>query len=62
LLNRIEGEIKITIFDAKGQIIYSQLVTNNVNNTIDCSQFSKGIYLVNVAFKDSVRTFKIIKK
>jgi len=62
LLNRVEGEIKITVINMQGQIVYSQLVKNNVNNTVNCSQFAKGVYFVKIAFKDSARTIKIIKR
>ena len=62
ILNQIEGEIKIKVIDTKGQIVHSQSVMNNVDNAIDCSQFISGVYIVNIAFKDNIRTFKIIKK
>lgn len=62
ILNRVEGEIKITVIDIKGQTIYSQLITNSVNNTIDFSRFVSGVYIVIIASKDSVRSFKIIKQ
>jgi len=63
ILNKIEGEIKITVLDVKGQVVYSQLIMNNIDNAIDCSQFSSGVYLVNIACKDSIqKTIKIIKK
>ncbi|MDR0365149.1 MAG: T9SS type A sorting domain-containing protein [Bacteroidales bacterium] len=62
ILNKIEGEIKITIIDARGQIVHTQSIVHNGNNVIDCSQFNSGIYLVNIVFKDSMQTIKIIKK
>ena len=62
ILNRIEGEIRITVINLKGQIIHSQSVMNNINNIIDCSRFNSGVYFVRIAFNDYIRTIKIIKK
>ena len=63
LFNRIEGEIRITVIDTKGQIVHSQSIINNIDNIIDCSQFVSGIYFINIAFSNSVqKTIKIIKK
>jgi len=62
ILNKIEGEIKITIIDITGQTVYLQSIINDGDNAIDCSQFNSGVYLVNITFKDSVQTIKIIKK
>jgi hypothetical protein len=62
ILNRMEGEIKITVIDINGQTVYSQPITNNVDNTIDFSRFVSGVYIVIIASKDSVRTNKIIKQ
>ena len=53
ILNVIEGEIRITIVDTNGHVVYSQLIMNNVDNVIDCSQFNSGVYFVNLAFKGS---------
>jgi len=53
--NKIEGEIRITVVDTKGHTVYSRLIMNNVDDTIDCSQFNSGVYFVNIAFKDGVK-------
>jgi hypothetical protein len=62
ILNRVEGEIRITIIDANGYPVYSQLITNNVTKAIDCSQFIGGVYFVHITFKGGTRTIKLIKK
>jgi hypothetical protein len=62
IFNCIEGEVRITVVNINGQSIYSQPITNNESNTIDCSGFVGGIYIVTIVFKDNTRTFKIIKK
>jgi len=60
--NRVEGEMKITIVDFKGQIVYSQMIMNDLDNAINCSQFISGVYFVIIESKDCTQTFKIIKK
>lgn len=62
VLNEIEGEIRITIINEMGQIVYSQLITSDIDNTVDCSRLSSGIYFVHIAMKDRTQTVKIIKK
>ena len=60
--NRIEGEMKITIVDFKGQVVHSQMIMNDFDNAVNCSQFISGVYFVIIESKDSTQTFKIIKK
>jgi len=61
IFNQVMGEIRITIIDIKGQPVYSNLITNNVDNAIDCSKLNSGVYFVILAFKDHTQTIKIIK-
>ncbi|MDR0207214.1 MAG: T9SS type A sorting domain-containing protein [Bacteroidales bacterium] len=60
--NRIDGDIKISIVDYKGQVVYSQTIMNDLDNAINCSQFISGVYFVTIESKDITQTLKIIKK
>jgi len=62
ILNGIEGNIRITIINSTGQTVYSQLIMNNADNTIDFSQFNSGLYFINIVFRDGIQTIKIIKQ
>ncbi len=57
--------IQISIVDMQGKIVYQkQVVQSNIVSRyqLDCSKFSKGIYIVNVHFSATEKdTFKMIK-
>ena len=62
ILNKIEGAIRILIINEAGQIVYSQQIENGINNNIDFSRYSRGIYFIKIAFKSGAKTIKIVKK
>lgn len=58
----IEGNVKITIFDVQGRLVYSK-ETITVSNSITISElyFSAGTYFVRLEAKDFIYTSQIIK-
>lgn len=54
-----EGPIRIIINDMAGKQVYSSM-TNELNNTISTSSWSKGIYMVNIVSNGNIATEKII--
>ena len=52
--------VKIDICDMLGRIVYSENFNNNqINTTVDVSNFAKGIYMVRMATNKGITTKKI---
>jgi pectate lyase len=62
--NKISGEAKITIYSISGQIVYSQniSVSSLQKTTINLSNLSSGMYVVNLQINQFSTNWKIIKK
>ncbi len=55
-----DGNFSIQIFNISGQLITT--VENQKNHcSVDCSEFKKGIYTVNILSKDKIKSYKIVK-
>ena len=56
-------QVTTTIYDITGKLITEQ-TTNSELQTLNVSAFNKGVYMIQLQFKDSnkIKTFKIIKK
>ena len=53
----------MTLFDARGRMVYSQLHSNNsvtFSKEVNFSAMSSGVYLLNVSSGDQIATKKII--
>lgn len=59
----IAKPITINIFDISGRKLTSTVLTNSGNNTIDITNYVKGIYLLEASVNgESKQQFKIVKQ
>lgn len=59
----IEGNVRATIFDVRGRLVYSKTTTPILNVvTISELYFSEGTYFVKIDAKDVIYSTQIIKK
>ncbi len=56
-----ESDYSISIFNIQGQLIFSSK-NNSELTSIDYSEYSKGVYLLNIESNSLNKTFKIIKR
>lgn len=54
-------DILVSVLNMEGQILYSGLQNVNTEIFLDMKSYSKGIYIIKLQTKDSLRTFKINK-
>lgn len=57
-----DAEAQITLFDMSGKKLFSDIHQSPENFVMDMSPYSKGMYLMEIKFKDGSFTEKIIKK
>lgn len=58
-----DKDVQMTLFDARGRMVYSQLHSNNsvtFSKEVNFSAMSSGVYLLNVSSGDQIATKKII--
>ena len=55
-------EVTITLYDLVGNRVYQKNYTNLVDEIIDISNQSSGMYFINVAYNGKTSNFKLIKK
>jgi hypothetical protein len=58
-INNIEQNASASIFDSKGTMVLNKQI---INNQIDITELSSGIYILHVIYSDKIITKKIIKK
>ena len=54
------NEIEVTLFSLLGKNMFSNIVYKN-NPSIDISYLSKGLYMVQLTYNDTVKTIKLLK-
>lgn len=52
----------VTLTDALGRLVFTQLLTNTTQHQLDVAGLSKGLYLLHIQKGNSMSTFKIIKQ
>ena len=55
-----QDENRLTIIDLEGRIVYNDLITTNIS-AISLKSLSPGVYICNVAGKNSSTTKKLVK-
>src|SRR5690625_128811 len=60
-ISGLEGEESISLFNISGKLLHS-FTTDNTEVSIDMTQFSSGVYFLNIKTKDQIQTTKKVIK
>ena len=55
-------EVKLTIFDMGGRMVYEDIISSSKNASLDLKELNNGVYFLNISSNDKSKTVKIVKQ